>query len=90
MNVKYYGWRSKDDLGNPLKRAHPPCAVVSFTRKEEALAIARIEYTNYRFDLFGDESKGCAYVGVTDRDDYGDFMKAWKDAKKRIKKEDLK
>lgn len=73
-----------------MKRAHPPCAVVSFTREEEALAIARIERTNYRFDLFGDGAEGCAYVSVTDRDDYDDFIEAWKDAKKRIKKENLK
>lgn len=90
MNVKYFGRKTKDCLGEPLKRSRPPCAVVSFTNEEEVLAVARLEYTNYRFDLFGDATDGCAYVEIEDRDDYNDFMEIWKEAKEKVGKVDLK
>ena len=85
MNVRYFGWIKTDSIGQKLTKPMPPAAVVTYTEEEEALAIARLEHTNYRFDSFD----GCSYVTVNDRQDYQDFMEAWKDAKRQIKKRDL-
>lgn len=78
MRVKYYG-------------SHPDCpyrhAWVSWRSEEEKEAEAicilmRKEY-GWDYDMFDE----CALFMVWDREEYGQFMEDWKEAKRRVREE---
>ena len=68
-----------------------PCVIVSYSGKEEALALKRLAATGYDYDLFFDGifDRGEADIAVSDREEADEFMEVWREVKRRIKKEDV-
>jgi len=91
MNMKYYGRKvERNEFGNVVRRFNP-CAAVSYSGKEEALALKRLAATGYEYDLFFDGiyDQGAAYIAVSGREEADEFMDVWREVKRRIKKENV-
>lgn len=74
MNVRYIGRKKEDCFGNKLAKPFPPIAIVSFTEKEEDIAVAILESTGYEYDVFGEPGALHADVVVEGKEDYMRFM----------------
>lgn len=81
MNVRYLGRKTVDCFGNKLAKSFPPAAIVSFTEKEEDIAVAILESTGYEYDVFGEPGFLYAEVAVEGKEDYKCFMREWKAGK---------
>lgn len=86
MRARYFGKQVvRDELGHARARYDPEVEVI-FTEREKDLAIKRLDATGFDYDLFGCDDDYDAHVRVRDREDANDFMSAWKEAKRTIKK----
>ena len=65
-------------------------AVITADSKYDDMIVDILNYLGYKYDAFGSGNESCFYIEVDDRDEYNEFMKDWKWAKKQYKAGELK
>lgn len=86
MKACYFGKKIvRNEFGDVVARYNPEVQV-TFTEEEKELAIKRLDATGFDYDAFACGDLYDIHVPVRDREEGEEFLDAWKEAKKEIKK----